>query len=623
VKAENIRRLDIQVIRGICVMGVVLFHLKPNFFPNGYLGVDSFFVISGFVVFPMILKIFENTRFMFIPSKMLLFYKVRFFRLAPALGVVLLCTTMIIFLVGPVQDLRFFSAQGIAAIFLLSNVQAARLSGNNYFQPNPNALLHTWSLSVEEQIYVLFPIMMLFATFLLRKRLRIFPIIVLVSCYLMYFLLLRGNLYTFLDLTPGQLFYSPIFRLWEFALGAFVAVQKRRAGIMIYSYISYTLFILIIFSTLDLGVFGPEIVCLITSLLLVANSDSQTSNLVLKALVWLGDRSYSIYLVHLPVTYIAYHSPIFLGLNSVVLEVASLTLILLLGHLVWRFVESRFRARKLDLFITSWSRAFMIFTICPLLMLALLRFGSTNYFGLTKEPQLQGTISCTEVGKYGECKSQVAGSVRSILLMGDSHAAAISQTFVKTLNLSGINAIVMSGRGCQTIGKADTSGDCAEYRLGALHYLMANPGTEVVIFQRSSSIQNLEPREDYLLRIYEGIREISNFASALTVIGPNPEFPSGNSQGKFFDLFERDSIFPRSKMLQSSFQDDDFYKVKLNDDKIKYLTSSGLFCSDKACKYKANNSLLFWDENHVSLEGAKVFSPLLENIVRNFKKPRI
>jgi peptidoglycan/LPS O-acetylase OafA/YrhL len=623
VKTDNIRRLDIQVIRGLCVIAVVLFHLKPNFFPNGYLGVDSFFVISGFVVFPVILRIFESKRLSFVLGKMQSFYKVRFFRLAPALGIVLLFTTIIIFLVGPLQDLRFFSAQGIAAIFLLSNVQAARLSGDNYFQPNPNALLHTWSLSVEEQIYILFPIMMLLAAFLLGKKLRIFPSIVFTTCYLMYFLLLRGNLHIFFDLTPGQLFYSPIFRLWEFALGALLAVRKVRYGRAIYSYIGYALFTIIVFSTLNLEVFGPEIICLVTSLLLVAYPDIKASNQIARQLVWLGDRSYSIYLVHLPVTYIAKHSPLFLGLNSMAVDLSSLAIILLLGHLVWRFVESRYRAGKLEQFIMSWPRALLIFTMCPLLMLALLRFGSTSYFGLTKEPQLQGTISCSEIGKYGECKSQVEGSVRSILLIGDSHAAAISQTFARTLNLNGIDAIVMSGRGCQTIGKAQTSGGCAEYRLSVLQYLKAHPGTEVVIFQRSSSIQNLEPRERYLHRIREGIREVSNFASATTVIGPNPEFPSGNSQGKFLDLFEQDSAFPRSKMLQNSFQDDYFYKANLREDRIEYQSSSALFCNNEACRYKVSNCLLFWDENHVSLEGAKVFLPLLESVVRKSKKPKV
>ena len=157
-------RRDIQVLRGLAVLAVVLFHADESYFPLGYLGVDFFFVISGFVVTPLILRIFDNQvnvvggggRL----SKLRYFYKRRFYRLAPALGVSLTISAILIFLFGSVYDHQRFAKQGIATLLLLGNFGAYKYSGD-YFSPTPNPLVHTWSLSVEEQIYILLPLILM------------------------------------------------------------------------------------------------------------------------------------------------------------------------------------------------------------------------------------------------------------------------------------------------------------------------------------------------------------------------------------------------------------------------------------------------------------------------------
>jgi len=143
-------RRDIQVLRGISVLAVVLFHAIVSHFPFGYLGVDVFFVISGFVVTPLILRIFtEQATVVKRYSNLKYFYKRRFFRLAPALAVTLVISTIVIFWLGPVGDHNRFARTGIATLLLVGNVGAYRYSGD-YFLPNPNPLIHAWSLSVEE-----------------------------------------------------------------------------------------------------------------------------------------------------------------------------------------------------------------------------------------------------------------------------------------------------------------------------------------------------------------------------------------------------------------------------------------------------------------------------------------
>lgn len=221
----NLRRTDIQVLRGLAVLAVVLFHSFEERFPNGYLGVDAFFVISGFVVTPLIIEIFSTTTS---TQKRILNLKEflirRFYRLAPALGITLAFSAICIFLFGPVSDHSRFARQGIATLLLAGNLGAYKYNGN-YFQPNPNPLVHTWSLSVEEQIYIFIPFLLLVIltkqTKVLKKNFGIY--LLLGSMSLIVFILpkLFQGFFNILGIeNPGDFqFYSPTSRIWQFCIG--------------------------------------------------------------------------------------------------------------------------------------------------------------------------------------------------------------------------------------------------------------------------------------------------------------------------------------------------------------------------------------------------------------------
>jgi len=139
VRGPKYRR-DIQVLRGLAVLAAVLFHAKESYFPLGYLGVDVFFVISGFVVTPLILQILTNQvngggRF----SNLKSFYKRRFYRLAPALAVILAISAISIYLLGPIGDHQRFARQGIATLLLVGNVGAYKYSGNYFSKSKPTS----------------------------------------------------------------------------------------------------------------------------------------------------------------------------------------------------------------------------------------------------------------------------------------------------------------------------------------------------------------------------------------------------------------------------------------------------------------------------------------------------
>ena len=150
---NSARRADIDTLRAISVVSVIIFHLDQTLFPNGYLGVDIFFVISGYVITKSILKGLNNNQFSFLN-----FYIKRIKRIFPVFLVVLLTTFIFAIFILLIADLNRFLESLISSLGLVSNfyfwITGNILSTNDQLKP----LLHIWSLSVEEQFYLFFPI---------------------------------------------------------------------------------------------------------------------------------------------------------------------------------------------------------------------------------------------------------------------------------------------------------------------------------------------------------------------------------------------------------------------------------------------------------------------------------
>jgi peptidoglycan/LPS O-acetylase OafA/YrhL len=161
-------RLDIQGLRAIAVLAIIAYHAGLPL-PGGFVGVDMFFVISGFVITAMLLREWNRHRKISFRN----FYFRRVKRLAPALAFMTVVTVSVSFLVlSPFGPQELVAQTGIGAILSVANIVIARSTGN-YFDPaaDANPLLHTWSLSVEEQFYWIFP-MLLSLGLILGSRLR-------------------------------------------------------------------------------------------------------------------------------------------------------------------------------------------------------------------------------------------------------------------------------------------------------------------------------------------------------------------------------------------------------------------------------------------------------------------
>ncbi|TYP94646.1 peptidoglycan/LPS O-acetylase OafA/YrhL [Sphingobacterium allocomposti] len=208
-------RYDIAFLRSVAVLAVILYHLQVPGFSIGFIGVDIFFVLSGYLMTKIILGGLDNGTF-----QLLDFYRRRTFRIYPALLLVVATFFIILYFVLPVK-LYDYSRFGLSSSLFVSNVYYYLSSG--YFQPAAqlNFLLHTWSLSVEWQFYILYPLLLM-GWRVVAKRKKVSDGILLLALVLLSFL----SMLYFSVQKPSFAFYMLPTRVWEFVVGGLVVLYE-------------------------------------------------------------------------------------------------------------------------------------------------------------------------------------------------------------------------------------------------------------------------------------------------------------------------------------------------------------------------------------------------------------
>ncbi len=204
-------RADIEGLRAVAVLGVLVFHLTPRLAPGGFIGVDVFFVISGFLITGIILRELGQHDFSFAR-----FYARRMRRLLPAYFIMLLaCFIAGFFLLLP-QEFARFAVSSVFSNFYISNFYFMNFDG--YFNPasETSPLLHTWSLSIEEQFYIAFPLVLLLI-YRVTQNLTVPLLFMALASFVASVVIIRFS--------TAMAFFSPLPRFWELLLGALIAVQ--------------------------------------------------------------------------------------------------------------------------------------------------------------------------------------------------------------------------------------------------------------------------------------------------------------------------------------------------------------------------------------------------------------
>lgn len=438
-------RLDIQALRGLAVLMVVLYHTKIGMLESGYLGVDVFFVISGFLITTLVANGIHRRTF-----RLSEFYFRRAKRLLPAAYVTFLVTALCAPWFLNQQELRDFATQVAGAVTFTGNIVLWQQTG--YFEGagDLKPLLHVWSLSIEEQYYFLLPATLLFT----RPKRWLWGAVAIVLISLG--LCLVGDIFK-----PIATFYLLPTRAWELLIGSVGALWLLRPQDDQHRIVNRLVSLLFVPSVLCLLVlpFLPSVgvhpglnallVCVATLVVILRNSQELSTAWPTRSMARIGDFSYSLYLVHWPI--IAFMKNAWLGNNpELPLQLRLLTLVLsfVLAYTLYRLVEDPIRKQNFKFSAPLIAGV----TLSSALLIAMTPF----YILQTKSERITlgdarainpgFSVSCDYKATFtpkSECKNK---KYPGLLVWGDSYAMHLIPGLVQQWS-NGVMQATMSGCG--------------------------------------------------------------------------------------------------------------------------------------------------------------------------------
>lgn len=599
-------RLDIQGLRAIAVLGVVLFHIKPNYLPGGFVGVDIFFVISGYLIIGHIWNSLKNNLFSFID-----FYSRRIKRLFPALLFVLIVSSLLSWILLLPGEFSDYCSSLIYSLFYLSNFWFYSQSGyfDNSIHSSP--LLHTWSLSVEEQFYVVAP---LFLYFIFKRKWHLTNIFI---CTILASLLLSEAL---VHLDEALSFYASPSRFWQFLIGGFIAVHRvpmltNKTLRECLSVISFLTLVLCMFFMSGVGFPGLLAIlptCAVAAIIILCKPGDFFERFLANPLFkFFGDISYSLYLWHWPV--IIFYK---LYTNDSVFQLIDCVLVfstsVALGVFTFKYVESPIRSIKssnapfvpivFSFLCTTFMASFAVFS--PSLNVA--RFSQSqiayeHYLSYPAEEYRESECFITAKANgdnYNRDKCvEFQADKYNILLIGDSHAAHWYAALNSALDGSQTLTQVTASRCKPVIG---TSGDirCTELINWAYTTLVTGVRFDRIIL----SARWLESDS---VKLVETIKYLESLSNNIIVLGPIVEYET--ELPRLLAKFEsHDEVMSHSRYAHIK-NIDQYIFQSVSKTSAKYVSVLDLICpSEKECITSTNSVPVQFDYGHLTLHGAKL-----------------
>lgn len=523
------RVAGIQGLRAVAVLLVVLYHLDFPIGP-GFIGVDIFFVISGFVITRMIVRRSEQTQQLDLSA----FWAGRIRRLLPALAAMVLFTVVLASLFSsPVGTQTRTALTGVAANAWISNIFLA-VFGAGYFATNAsdNPLMHTWSLAVEEQFYLFFPLLVVVALWWARGRggsatARIGRWMAVVGA--LSFALCLFVTYAPLPLPIGGVlaFYSPATRAWEFAAGAVLAVAIQRGWSPArWARVSVVLGVAVLIAGLvliDDGGHFPGWVAVIpvvaTVLLLLGAILRAPGSRLLESrlMVYVGDISYSWYLFHWPViVFVASASSGDIPVGMTILTAAAG---LALAVASYHWLEQPIRRRTMfGSLRTPLLAGLVIFP--AVLASAALYAAADRGWGRPEIQDLQAQLDHGQWAYQETCQSPLAiehrdadacriegdSTERPLILVGDSNAGVYAEVMVEVAADLGRTVTIATMPSCPlaAVAAADAQGiswlNCSDLFRSSMNWLDDQPPSTVVMASGMAAVDS----DDFTLRLANG-----------------------------------------------------------------------------------------------------------------------
>ncbi len=631
-------RPEIDGLRAVAVLSVLFCHANFTLFSGGYVGVDIFFVISGFLITSLIQKDLKTGNFNFVD-----FWERRIRRILPPLLIVVTFTLLAGWFLYLPSDYKNLGQQVAAQSIFVSNIlfktQAGYFDTENAVKP----LLHTWSLAVEEQFYLFFPICFFLCwKYRQEKTFKYFTIFSIISFVAASFIVRNS---------PSSAFYLLPFRAWELLAGCLLALNPVNIeGLKkeILGWLGLACIAVGIFFYTDHTLFPGAtalLPCLGAAAIIVSNNNRLNNvgkMLALRGPVFVGLVSYSLYLWHWPILAFVRYS----GLIELTASVAliCLTGAFVLAVLSWKFVETPFR--KKQIFPSTKTIYLAAAVVLALMAIQGLVIHFTKGLPLRLPDQVvvyaQGADdinpyreSCNKPKfdrfEKGEiCQSNAGQGVEpGFILWGDSFADAIAPAFYELSKEYKQNGYVVTAHGCPPIlnyeQNANVGFDCVGFNNRVLNLIrekkvrhvflagnwsdrMKNP---ITLFRDQSWYPSYKNRYDSvaMAATQRTVDEIQKLGAKVYIFLDVPFAPSNPPRTfaihSLYGIKNDDSVvLPKEtflKVRKDSFGP--FIDANKKSD-IIFIAPDALMCDDKKCYFEAKGKSLYFNEGHLSNWGA-------------------
>lgn len=642
---SNNFRYDINGLRAYAVILVVLFHFGITGFSAGFIGVDIFFVISGFLMTSIVVKSLEKGNF-----SLLNFYLARGIRIVPALFVVSVIVLILGWFLLLPTDYKALAKHTFSSINFFSNIVYWRESGYFDTDSHNKALLHTWSLSVEWQFYLIFPIVveLLYKIKKSRKFLLTFLVLGTILSFILSVVITAKN--------PSAGFFLLPTRAWEMLIGGlifFIPKEKvpykkplELVGFLLIAISCY------IFSSNTLWPsYNAILPVLGTFFILLAH---QQDSIFTKGFIfqWLGNNSYSIYLWHWPIVFFLHY---FYKNDDYIFIISGIVLSIILGWLSYTYIENPSRKKlsklsKVKAYII-WILAIFILSTISICIFKL--DGIKNRFSTKIQDITNVTYDLNP--RREECHGQLDGlEVKNciygkgpinLIVLGDSHADGMLNGVIHALPKN-TSLISFTIDGCQNVLSLKKN-NASNYHCGVRVQKILNiihkdyKDIPILIINRSNTVFNGalgdKKPERYVDKIYESFskeylnemqtaylatfKELSK-QNPVFVTTPTPEahahIPTATAKFQLYGLNENLLRIPLSEYLSRSKMSFETQNIANQRYGIKIIDLSKAFCDTEYCYFTKNNMPIFYDDDHMSWQASLMLTPLFKKeIFRN------
>lgn len=617
----TIYRPDIDGLRTIAVMSVVLHHVWQGLIPGGFIGVDVFFVISGFLITSQVQREIEIGKF-----SLKQFYKRRINRIVPALLVVTMASAVAALAWLSPADLKLFSTSALLGLVGLSNIFFWREYGNYFAGDTAEAiLLHTWSLGVEEQYYVLWPMILLLLG-KLRPRAALVITVALIAATAV------ASQYAATLFASASYYLLPT-RFFELAIGGALGLHlnQRPHGAVLPTWLRRSLIggglaaiavpLMLLSKNSVFPGFNALYPCLGTAALILAGADRPTPGLASGPMVVVGRISYSLYLWHWPLIAFAHYRGLTLdGPVGGLLIAAAFGL----SWSTWRYVELPMRATGQG---QTFQQSLLRRLIVPCVVFAGFMVGVFRLDGLAwrfdpevtrqeamraQRPEAQRGACHVPTALYARpldagCRLGSTEAPVTALLIGDSYANHYTGMLDVLARAEGLAIADYTMNGCPPIVASPAAQKDPHLQRCALRNQQAMALVAAAHYPRVILAAHWPEEESAYPRIHDTIAQIVGAGSQVTVVLDNPLIPRG-AVCAMRNLMYRTSVDCSTPLVARPAY---WQRLAADFPALRFIDPNTVICDTGRCNPVREGVLLYRDDGHLNAVGSRAIGAAL------------